>query len=60
MGSIPGQLNIAMNVGAVCRKPHPRAEERLNAATHAFGAFLSVVGLVFLVIQADSLGAPTA
>jgi len=47
-----------MNVGAVCGKPHPRAEERLNAATHAFGAFLSVVGLVFLVIQADSLGRP--
>jgi hemolysin III len=34
----------------------PRAEERLNAATHAFGAFLGAVGLVLLVIQADSVG----
>jgi predicted membrane channel-forming protein YqfA (hemolysin III family) len=32
-----------------------RSEERLNAATHAFGAVLGVVGLVFLVIQADKL-----
>ena len=28
-----------------------RAEERLNAATHAFGAVLAVVGLVFLIIH---------
>jgi hemolysin III len=35
---------------------YPRAEERLNAATHAFGAFLSAVGLVMLVIQADRVG----
>jgi hemolysin III len=35
---------------------YPRAEERLNAATHAFGALLSAIGLVFLVIQAQSVG----
>ncbi len=35
---------------------YPRAEERLNAATHAFGAILGVVGLVLLVIQANSMG----
>jgi hemolysin III len=35
---------------------YSRAEERLNAATHAFGAFLGAVGLVLLVIQANSMG----
>ena len=35
---------------------YPRAEERLNAVTHAFGAILGVVGLVLLVIQANSMG----
>lgn len=35
---------------------YPRDEERLNAATHAFGALLSAVGLVFLVVQAQSVG----
>ena len=34
----------------------PWAEEWLNAATHAFGAFLGAVGLVLLVIQADGVG----
>lgn len=34
----------------------PRDEERWNAATHAFGALLSVVGLVFLIMQAESVG----
>ena len=33
-----------------------RAEERLNAATHGFGALLSAVGLVFLVQQGQSVG----
>lgn len=33
-----------------------RAEERLNAATHGFGAILSAVGLVFLVQQGQSVG----
>lgn len=37
-------------------EPSPRAEERLNAATHAIGALLGAVGLVFLVIQAGSVG----
>ena len=45
-------------MGALNGEPRPLAEERLNAATHAFGAFLSVVGLVFLVMQADSVGRP--
>ena len=35
---------------------YPRAEERLNAATHGFGAVLSAVGLVFLAIQAQTIG----
>ena len=35
---------------------YSRSEERLNAATHAFGAFLGAIGLVFLVIQAISMG----
>ena len=34
----------------------PRSEERLNAATHAFGAVLGAVGLVFLVLQANEFG----
>lgn len=58
MASIPGQSNIRTDLGAVYGEPHPRAEERVNAATHAFGAFLSVVGLVLLVVQADSVGRP--
>ena len=58
MVSIPGQTNLRKEVNAVCLGSHPRAEERLNAATHAFGAFLSVVGLVFLVMQADTVGRP--
>lgn len=33
-----------------------REEERLNAATHGFGALLSVTGLVFLMMQAQSVG----
>ena len=37
---------------------YPRAEERINAATHAIGAVLSAIGLVFLVIQAQSVGRP--
>jgi len=37
---------------------YQQAEERLNAATHAFGAILSVVGLVFLVMRADGVGRP--
>lgn len=35
---------------------YSRDEERLNAATHALGTFLCVIGVVFLVIQADSVG----
>ena len=35
---------------------YSQAEERLNAATHAFGAALAAVGLVFLVIHADNDG----
>ena len=35
---------------------YPRAEERLNAATHGFGALLSAIGLVFLAVQAQSVG----
>ncbi len=35
---------------------YPRSEERLNAATHAMGALLGVVGLVLLVDEADTLG----
>ena len=35
---------------------YPRAEEQLNAATHGFGAVLSAVGLVFLALQAQSVG----
>ena len=38
------------------RHLYPRAEERLNAATHAFGAVLSVIGLIFLVIHASNDG----
>lgn len=34
----------------------PRSEERVNAATHALGALLSVVGLVFLIDQAGTVG----
>ena len=35
---------------------YPRAEERLSAATHTFGAFLSTIGLVLLINQADIVG----
>ncbi len=35
---------------------HPLFEERLNAATHAFGALLSVTGLILLIVQAESVG----
>ncbi|NQV55734.1 MAG: hemolysin III family protein [Rhodospirillales bacterium] len=35
---------------------YSRAEERMNAATHAFGAMLAVAGLVFLVIHATDDG----
>ena len=35
---------------------YPRHEERVNAATHALGAVLSVVGLSFLVFEANSVG----
>lgn len=31
---------------------YSRAEEKLNAATHAFGAVLSAIGLAFLIIHA--------
>jgi len=37
---------------------NPRSEELLNAATHAFGAILSAVGLVFLIIQVQKFGHP--
>ena len=43
---------------AVYAEPRPRAQERLNAATHAFGAFLGIVGLVFLVMHAETVGRP--
>jgi len=33
-----------------------RAEERLSAVTHAFGTCLGALGLIFLIIQADSVG----
>lgn len=33
-----------------------REEERLNAATHGFGALLSVTGMIFLMMQAESVG----
>lgn len=32
---------------------YTRSEERLNAGTHAFGAVLSVIGLIFLVVHAN-------
>ncbi|MBT7954970.1 MAG: hemolysin III family protein [Rhodospirillaceae bacterium] len=35
---------------------YPRDEERLSAAVHVFGVLLSIVGLVFLIIQANSVG----
>ena len=35
---------------------YSRAEERLNAATHAFGAVLAVIGLVFLIVHASDHG----
>ncbi|MDA0652360.1 MAG: hemolysin III family protein [Proteobacteria bacterium] len=35
---------------------YPRAEERMNAATHGLGAVLSAIGLVFLLIEAQSVG----
>lgn len=35
---------------------YPRPEERVNAATHGVAALLSVVGLVFLALQADAVG----
>lgn len=38
------------------REYYPRAEEWLNAATHGIGALLAAVGLVFLIMEADSLG----
>jgi hemolysin III len=58
MVSISGQTNLGNDSGAVYAVPHPRTEERLNAATHAFGAFLGVVGLFFLVMQADTVSRP--
>ncbi|WP_179954253.1 PAQR family membrane homeostasis protein TrhA [Denitrobaculum tricleocarpae] len=33
-----------------------REEERLNAATHGLGALLSVTGMIFLMMQAESVG----
>ena len=60
MVSISGQTHTGNELGAVYVGSYPRAEERLNAATHAFGAFLGVVGLVFLVIQADTVGRPNS
>ena len=35
---------------------YPRDEERVNALTHGFGALLSAAGLIFMVMQADSVG----
>ncbi len=35
---------------------YPRAEERLSAAAHIFGALISTIGLVLLINQADSVG----
>lgn len=35
---------------------YPPAEERVNAATHGLGAILSIVGLVFLIVQAGDVG----
>ena len=58
MASIPGQTNIENDSGTGYVEAHLQAEERLNAATHAFGALLSAVGLVLLIIQADSVGRP--
>ena len=60
MVSVSGPTHMRSDWRAVYADPYPRTEERLNAATHAFGAFLSVVGLVFLVIQADSVGRPAS
>ncbi|CCQ73559.1 hemolysin III family protein [Magnetospira sp. QH-2] len=34
----------------------PRSEERLNAASHCFGAVLAVIGLVFLILDANDGG----
>jgi hemolysin III len=58
MVSVSDQTNLGKDVDAVYAGSHPWAEERLNAATHAFGAFLGVVGLVLLVMQADRVGRP--
>ena len=35
---------------------YPRGEERISAAVHVFGVLLSIVGLVLLIIQANSVG----
>jgi hemolysin III len=56
--SISGQTNPRNELGAGYVGSYPPNEERLNAATHAFGAILGVVGLVFLVMQADTVGRP--
>lgn len=56
--SISDQPQTRNNFGAEYRESYPRSEERLNAATHAVGALLSVFGLVFLIIQADTVGRP--
>jgi hemolysin III len=58
MVSLSAQTNPGNDLRAVYGEPNPRTEEWLNAATHAFGAFLGVVGLVFLVMQADTVGRP--
>jgi hypothetical protein len=56
MASILRQPNMRIDLGAVYVEPYPWAEERLNTATRAFGAFLRFKGLVFRVIRADSVG----
>jgi hemolysin III len=45
-------------LAAVYAEPLQQTEEWLNAATHALGALLGVVGLAFLVMQANTVGRP--
>lgn len=56
--SISGDANVSTDWGAGYSDPLPRNEEWLNASTHGLGAILGVVGLAFLVMQADTVGRP--